>query len=99
MSKLTKKDIKKVANLIKLHLSEEELENYLSQLETSLEPVKDFEELDLEGIEVTAQTIGTKNIYREDTVSESLSQEDALMNAKNKKNGYITVKRFIHDGN
>ncbi|MCA9383422.1 Asp-tRNA(Asn)/Glu-tRNA(Gln) amidotransferase subunit GatC [Candidatus Dojkabacteria bacterium] len=99
MAKLTKDDIKKVADLIKIHIPEEELDNYLSQLETALDPVNDFEELDTKGVAITSQTIGTKNINRKDEVKPSLSQRDALLNGKNIKNGYFTVQQVINDGN
>ena len=95
MTKLTKEDVKKVANLIKLHLGEGELLKSLLQLETSLEPMRVFDELDLTNVKPTAQTTGTVNRLADDIVKPGLSQEEALMNAKKILKGYIVVKRFV----
>lgn len=99
MIKLTTDDIKKVADLIKIAIPEKDLDNFRGQLETSLDPAKDFEELDTSNVKITSQTVGTKNVYRKDEIKPSLSQEDALLNAHSKSSGYIEVKKVLTDEN
>jgi len=97
MAKLTDEDVRKIANMIKIRLTDEEVEKIKSQLNTALEPVEVFNELDLEGVKPSAQTVGTKNRIREDKVEKSLSQKDAIMNAHQKIDGYIVVKRVVRN--
>ena len=40
---------------------------------------------------------GLKNVFREDEPWESLSTEDALKNAKHKKDGYFKAPRILKE--
>lgn len=92
---ISKKTVKTIADLIKIHIEDEELDAFATQLETALEPADVLNELDTQNIKETSQTIGTKNIYRDDTIDSSLSQSEALLNTTNSQNGYIVVTRVI----
>lgn len=93
--RLTKDDIKHVADLVKIHLSDAEIDKIRGQLETALDCADTFNKLDTKNVEITSSSVGTENIFREDKPSESLKQKDALSNAGAVKDGYITVQRFI----
>jgi aspartyl-tRNA(Asn)/glutamyl-tRNA(Gln) amidotransferase subunit C len=99
MSKLSLKDVKKVANLIKIKLDDAGLSSMLAQLEVALEPVEYFKELDTENVKPTFQTVISENRLRPDVVKPGLTQKQALSNAKETLDGYIVVKRFIKNGN
>lgn len=94
--KLAKNDIAHVSDLIKIHLSEEELDNYKIQLEAALDCASDFNELNTKGVPITSSSIGTNSVYRDDEPEDSLSQNDALLNADSEDDGYFVVKRFIN---
>jgi aspartyl-tRNA(Asn)/glutamyl-tRNA(Gln) amidotransferase subunit C len=64
--KLKKEDIKHIADLARLELTEEELLKYGEQLSRVLEWVGQLNEVDTENVEPTAQVTGVKNILRED---------------------------------
>lgn len=93
---LSGEDVKKVASLIKIKISEESIENYQSQLNKVLDNLEVFEELDTKDVPITSQVTGLVNVLREDVVEKSLSQEEALKNAHKSENGFFVVKRVVN---
>lgn len=79
-------NVSHVAKLASLPLSEEEKKKFETQLEETLDYVKQLEEIDTTGIEPTSQVTGLENVTREDEVRPSLSQEEVLKNAKPARN-------------
>ena len=95
--KLEKKDIEHIANLARLELSESELEKYGSQLSDVLNYIDMLQEVDVEGVEPTAQVTGMENIYREDVVKKWNDDErlNALSEAPELENGQVKVRRVL----
>ena len=94
---LTLKDIRKIALLANLIISADEEQVFTPQLSATLDYVKQLEEVDTKHIEPTAQVTGLENVFREDEVQPSQSQEDALANAPQTHNGFILVKAIFED--
>lgn len=92
---LTRKEVEHVARLAQLGLSDEEIEKFRQQLNTILESISQLQELNIEKIEPLSQTTGLKNVFRADTVKPSLTQAQALANAKESRNGYFKVKAIL----
>ncbi|MBI1982167.1 MAG: Asp-tRNA(Asn)/Glu-tRNA(Gln) amidotransferase subunit GatC [Candidatus Levybacteria bacterium] len=88
-------NVSHIAKLANLSLKEEEKEKFEKQLSSILDYVKKLEEVDTSKVEPTPQVTGLKNITREDQTIPSLSQEEALSNAKNKHNGFFKVKTIL----
>jgi len=66
--KLTKQEIEHVAKLARLELTEEEIEKFGSQLSGVLDYIDQLKEVDVTGVEPTAQVTGLVNAWREDVV-------------------------------
>jgi aspartyl-tRNA(Asn)/glutamyl-tRNA(Gln) amidotransferase subunit C len=92
---IEKKDVEYVAWLARLDLSEEEKERFTVQLGQVLEHAEKIKSLDTEHVEPTSHVIPMKNVMREDRVSPSLSQEEALSNAPRREGGYFVVPRIL----
>ena len=90
-------DVKHVAKLANLTLTEEEIKKFQGQLSQILDYVNQLQEVDTSGIKETSQVTGLENEFREDEVNQSLSQAQALSNAKNIKNGYIQVPHVFKE--
>lgn len=97
MSNLTLDDVKHLAKLSNLRISDEEAEKYPEQLSESIEYVGNLEDIDTSDVPDTFFTTKAKNVMDEDVVDEAimLSQEDALRNARATKDGYFVVKRIL----
>ncbi len=89
-------DITHVARLANLTLSEEEKKKFEKQLEETAVYVEELSEVDTHDIEPTSQVTGLENVTREDEVKPSLTQEQALSNAKSTHNGFFKVKGILN---
>ena len=94
---LTEKDVMHIASLAGLELTNEELSIFTPQLAEILSYFKDLQRVDTEGVEPTFHASGSaSNRFQENKPkSDTLSQEDVLKNAKEKKNGFILTKQVI----
>lgn len=61
-------DVKKVARLANLPLTDEEEKKYGQQLDKVLDYVKQLQQIDTSGVVETSQVTGTKNVTREDKI-------------------------------
>lgn len=94
---LSREEIKHLAKLANLSLTEEEIEKYRKQLTETVEFVDNLNELNTERVNATSQTTNLTNVLFEDgdKNTRALSTETALKNAKKKKDNYFVVKRIM----
>ena len=90
-----KMDIEKVAKLARLELSEEDREIFGNQLEQVLTYMEQLNRLDTTGVDPTSHAIPIYNVFREDEVKPSVSQEEALAIAPDEEEGHFKVPRII----
>ncbi len=72
-----------------------ETEKLLRGLNQILEHVEQLGEVDVEGVLETSHPIHHATPFRDEKVRSSLSQEEALMNAPDKKESYLRVPEVI----
>lgn len=89
-------NVRHIATLANLTLSVDEVVKFERQLTETLQYIAQLQKVDTSKIIPTNQVTGLTNIFREDVVSPSLSQEDALKNVRNIKNGFIQVKGILN---
>jgi aspartyl-tRNA(Asn)/glutamyl-tRNA(Gln) amidotransferase subunit C len=89
--RLTTADVKHVAELARLGLSEVEIEQLREQLSSILDHIAALEELDTASIPPTAQVLPLTNVMRDDIVRPSLPREAVLMNAPRQTEGFFEV--------
>lgn len=90
--KLDTAQVQKVAKLANLTLTPEEEKKYSEQLSKILDYIEELNDVNTDSVEPTFNVVAKDNIFREDIVGKSLSQEDALLNAPNKKNNQFVSK-------
>lgn len=90
-------NVKHVAKLANLPLSEDEEKKFEKQLVETLRFIEGLNEIDTNNIEPTDHVTGQENVLREDAATPSLSQEEALSNTKSKHNGMFKVKAVLND--
>ncbi|MCG8605473.1 Asp-tRNA(Asn)/Glu-tRNA(Gln) amidotransferase subunit GatC [bacterium] len=94
---ISEKEVRKVEHLAKLQFSPEEMAKLAQQLDQIVAYVEKLDELDTEGVQLTTHIVEIKNVFREDKSRQWLTQEQALANAPQKKNGYFSVPKVIED--
>ncbi len=92
-------DVKKIAKLAHLEISDEEVVLYTPQMSDIVKYVEQLNELDTDNIEpmlggLTAEGEGTKAI-REDSVIDSLGQKAALSEAPSAVAGHFQVPKVL----
>ena len=92
---IEKKEVRHIARLSRLSLGEEEIELYSGQLSSILEYVEKLSEPDTKDVEPTSHIIEMKNVMREDANRESLSPDEALANAPDRKDDFYRVPKII----
>lgn len=88
-------DVHHVATLANLSLSDQESKQFEKQLADVLTYIERLNEVDVTGVESTSQVTGLENITREDTVTPSLTQAEALSNASAQQNSLFQVKGIL----
>ena len=96
--KIDKEQVKKVAKLSRLQLSEDEIGEFTGQLSAILEYMEKLNELDTTNVEPLAHCLPISNIFREDSVKDSLGTEKTLANAPQKDGGFFKVPKILDDG-
>lgn len=95
---LTKDQVKHVAKLANLPLTAEEEEKYSAQLSEILKYFEQLSNVDTSKAEPTFNVSGQVNVERKDEVLDcTITQEDALVNAPKKKEGFFVTKGVFSD--
>jgi len=94
MERISKDDVKHVAKLAELEFDEKDIDKITSQLDRILDHVANISKVDTEGIPPTSHVLDVKNVFREDEVKESVTQEAALKNAPDEENQGFKVPKI-----
>ncbi len=96
-NKKPKINISHIAKLANLPLSTEEEAIQEEQLIKILDYVQKLESADTQGIEPTFNISANNNVTRNDIVNNGLTQDEALQNITNKKDGHIETKGVFNN--
>ena len=97
MSKITSKDVRKVAELARLEISDDQIQLYTSQLEKILGYVAQLEKVNTENIVPTTRAVEVVNVLREDSVSKTTIREDLLNQAPQREGDFFRVPKILSD--
>jgi len=95
--KIDHAQVRKVAKLSRLDLTEAEIAEFASQLSAILDYVEKMNELDTESVEPLAHCLPISNVFREDSVKESLGTEKTLANAPKRDGEFFKVPKILDD--
>lgn len=95
MSRISKEEVKHVANLARLAITEEEATTFTKQLDDIISYAEQLNELDTTGVEPTTHVLDLKNVMRKDEPKKWITQDDALKNAPDKQDGQFKVPSVL----
>ncbi len=95
MPKLTPDEVRHIAELAKLALTDEEIEQYASDLSAILDYARQLQQVNTEHIHPTASVLPLRNVMRPDEPRPGLAPEDALANAPERQDGYFKVHAVL----
>jgi len=97
VKKIDEQQVRKVAKLARLDLTDAEVAEFAGQLNAILEYVEKMNELDTEGAEPLAHCLPISNCFRADVVKESLGTEKTLANAPQRDGDFFKVPKILDD--
>ncbi|MFC0469233.1 Asp-tRNA(Asn)/Glu-tRNA(Gln) amidotransferase subunit GatC [Halalkalibacter kiskunsagensis] len=95
MSRIQEEQVKHVAHLARLAITEEETKMFTEQLDAIITFAEQLNELDTTGVKPTTHVLDMKNVLREDKSAEGLPIADVLKNAPDHEDGQIRVPSII----
>lgn len=94
-SPISNSDFSKLVKMTKLVLTDQEKDLIHSQLDEALKAIEVFDELDLASVPPLSHPGELTNVMREDVVTPSFTQAEALSNAPASHGGYFMVKGVL----
>lgn len=95
--KLTPEEVRHVAELAKLSLSEEEVAQYAEQLSDILSYAEMLQDVDTSSVPPTPYVLPLSNVMRDDEPAPCLSNEEALANAPDSDEGFFRVRAVFDE--
>jgi aspartyl-tRNA(Asn)/glutamyl-tRNA(Gln) amidotransferase subunit C len=92
---ISKEEVRHIARLARLKLSEDEVEKFTEQLSHILEHAARVRELNLDGLEPLTHAVDRTNVMREDEVKEGLLSEEALKNAPDREGDFFRIPPIV----
>ena len=89
--------VRKVAKLARLDLTDAEVAEFAGQLSAILDYVARMNELNTEGVEPLAHCLPISNVFRDDTIKESLGTEKTLANAPQRDGSFFKVPKILEE--
>jgi aspartyl-tRNA(Asn)/glutamyl-tRNA(Gln) amidotransferase subunit C len=93
--RLSRSDVEHVANLARLALSPEEIEEFTGQLAVILDHAEDVAALDLDRVTPTAHPLPLVNVLRPDAVAPCLDRDEVLAQAPEAEDRRFRVPRIL----
>lgn len=93
--KIQKDEVEHIAELARIKLNDQEKEKYAEELSAILDYVEELEKAPTDEIKTIDQITDLKNIARQDEVVASLTNDDVLLNAPEKQDGFIKVRQIL----
>jgi len=97
MAAISREEVAHLARLSRLAVTEQELDQFAGQLDVILQSVARIGDVAAEDIPPTSHSVPLTNIYRDDVVQPSLTQEEALSGAPDSAEGRFRVPRILDE--
>ncbi len=92
---VSKDEVKHVAKLSKLRLSESEVEEFTGDMNKILDYMDKLNELDTENVKPLSHPLEATNVFRNDELKKSIDRKNALKNAPERTEEFFKVPKVI----
>ena len=97
MSRINKEEVKKVAQLARLELNMNEINNHAEQLEKILDYIRQLEKIDTDNVPCTTRAIEVINVFRKDEKKNYDSTEELLELSPSREDEYFKVPKIMNE--
>ena len=95
MSAISRDEVAHLADLAHIEMSEDELQSLAGELGQIVQSVASVSEVAGDDVPATSHPLPLHNVFREDVVGETLTQEEALSNAPDSQDGKFRVPAIL----
>lgn len=96
MSTITNDDVRHLAQLSSLQMSDAEAESLRADIEKIINYINQLDELDTDGVEPTYQVTGLQNVWRDDEIIDSsVSRRQLLALAAEQSDNCVKVPKVL----
>lgn len=95
MRKVSREEIKHIANLARLELNENEIDNYIENLQDILNFAEVVNNAPVQDLDITIGTNEAKNVFRKDEIEVFEDNEALLANATEKERNMFKIPKVI----
>jgi aspartyl-tRNA(Asn)/glutamyl-tRNA(Gln) amidotransferase subunit C len=88
---LSADEVRKVAELARLELSDADVEVMAKQLSAIVDYINQLQQVNTDGVEPLAHALDLHDVFRDDVPGQSLSEDEALANAPGRKGNHYSV--------
>ena len=96
MKRISNDEVKKVAQLARLELNDNEIKQHAEQLEKILGYIKQLEKINTEDVPCTTRAIEVVNVLRKDEKRNYENSEEILDLAPSRENKFFKVPKIIN---
>ena len=97
MSRINKEEVKKVAQLARLELNMNEINNHAEQLEKILDYIRQLEKIDTDNVPCTTRAIEVINVFRKDEKKNYDRTEELLELGPSREDKYFKVPKIMSE--
>jgi aspartyl-tRNA(Asn)/glutamyl-tRNA(Gln) amidotransferase subunit C len=95
MPSIGRDDVARLADLARIQLTEEEIARFAGEFDSIMDAVASVSEVATEEVPATSHPIAMTNVFREDVVENTLTQEQALAGAPEAEDGRFVVPQIL----
>ena len=95
MPSIGRDDVARLADLARIQLTDEEIDRFAGEFDSIMDAVASVSEVASEDVPATSHPIALTNVFREDVVETTLTQEQALAGAPEAQDGRFAVPQIL----
>ena len=97
MNRISSDEVKKVAQLARLELNENEIDQHAEHLEKILDYIQQLEKINTEKIACTTRALEAVNVFRKDEQKDYENSDELLDLAPSRENKFFKVPKIISE--
>ena len=95
MFPITSDEVRHLALLCRVAMSDDDVELMREQMSDILNSISILNQVDTEGVQPTGHSVDLVSVMRDDSVNPSMSLEDAMANAPTREGDFIRVRAVL----
>ncbi|WP_347041702.1 Asp-tRNA(Asn)/Glu-tRNA(Gln) amidotransferase subunit GatC [Brachybacterium nesterenkovii] len=95
MPAIGREDVARLADLARIQLSDDEISRFAGEFDAIMDAVASVSEVASQDVPATSHPLPLTNVFREDVVTDTLTQEQALSGAPDAEDGRFAVPQIL----